>query len=108
MGQRYSKKENVVEINNEERPVSKKWKMMLENLAMQTRSATKPGGGRTSTFILEDNPIYFIIRDLKGVRSRIAEYELQMQQVGELVSRPLLVFLHLAQSLSNSSKCPER
>jgi hypothetical protein len=24
------------------------------------------------------------------------------------LSRPLLVFLHLAQSLSNSSKCPER
>ena len=29
-----------------------------------------------------------IIRDLEGVRSRIAEYELQMQQVGELVDNP--------------------
>ena len=30
-----------------------------------------------------------IIRDLKGVLSRIAEYELQMQHVGELVGNPL-------------------
>ena len=40
------------------------------------------------TFILEDNPVDFIIRDQEGLRSRIVEYELQMQQVGELVGNP--------------------
>ena len=29
-----------------------------------------------------------IIHDLEGVRSRIMEYELQMQQVGEMVGNP--------------------
>jgi hypothetical protein len=55
---------------------------------MRTKSATKPRGGGTSTFTLEDSPVDSIIRDLEGVRSRIAEYELQMQQVGELVGNP--------------------
>jgi hypothetical protein len=88
MGHEYSKEEDVVEFKNEERPVSKKRKLILGNLATRTRSTTKPGGGGTSTFTLEDNPVDFIIRDLEGVRSRIAEYELQMQQVGELVGNP--------------------
>jgi hypothetical protein len=61
---------------------------MLENRATRTRSATKPVGGGTFTFPLEDNPVDSIIRDLEGVRSRIAEYELQIQQVGELVGNP--------------------
>jgi hypothetical protein len=85
MGQKYSKEENVAEFSSEKRPVSKKRKLMMENLATRTRSATKPGGGRTFTFTLEDNPMDSIICDLEGVRSRIAEFELQMQQVGELV-----------------------
>ena len=55
---------------------------------MRTRSATKVGGGGTSTFPLEDNPMDSIISDLEGVRSRIAEYELQMQQVGKMVGNP--------------------
>jgi hypothetical protein len=88
MGHEYSKEEDVAEFNNEERPVSKKRKLMLGNLAKRTKSATKPGGGGTSTFSLEDNPVDSIIRDLEGVRYRIAEYELQMQQVGELVGNP--------------------
>jgi hypothetical protein len=79
MGMEYSKEEYVAEFNNEEWPVSKKRNLMLENLATRTRSATKPGGCGTSTFILEDNPVDSIIRDLEGERSRIAEYELQMQ-----------------------------
>ena len=53
------------------------------NPATRTRSATRPEGGGTSTFTLEDNPVDSIIRDLEGVRSRIAEYELQNQQVEE-------------------------
>ena len=61
---------------------------MLENLATRTMSTTKPGGGGTSTFTLENNPVDSIIRDLEGVRSRIAKYELQIQQVGELVGNP--------------------
>jgi hypothetical protein len=77
-----------VEFSNKERPVSKKRKLILENLATWTMSATKPRGGRTSTFTLEDNPVDSIIRDLEGVRFRIAGYELQMQQVGELVGNP--------------------
>ena len=79
MGQDYSKEEDVADFNNEERSMSKKRKLMLRNLATRTMSATKPGGGGTSTFTLEDNPVDSIIRDLEGVRSRIAEYELQMQ-----------------------------
>ena len=58
------------------------------NLATRTRSATKAGGGGTSTFPLEGNPVDSIIRDLEGVRSRIAEYEPQMQYVGEMVGNP--------------------
>ena len=86
MGQEYSKEEDVAEFSNEERPVSKK--LMLGNLATRTRSATKVRGGETSTFTLEDNPVGSIICDLEGIRSRIAEYELQMQQVEELVGNP--------------------
>jgi hypothetical protein len=81
-----SKEEDVVELSNEERPATKKRKLMLGNRATRTKSATKPVGGGTST--LEDNPVDVIIRDLEGVRSRIAEYELQMRQVGELVGNP--------------------
>jgi hypothetical protein len=58
------------------------------NLAIRIMSATKPGGGGTSTFTLEDNPVDSIIRDMEGVRSWIAEYELHMQQVGEMVGNP--------------------
>jgi hypothetical protein len=88
MDQEYSKEKDVAEVSNEEQLVSKKMKLMLGKLATQTRSATKLGGGRTSNFTLEDNPVDSIIRDLEGIRSRIAEYELQMQQVGELVGNP--------------------
>ena len=88
MGHEGSKEEDMVELSNEERPVTKKRNLMLGNRATRTRSATKPVGGETSTFILEDNPVDGIIRDLEGVRSRIAEYELQMRQIGELVSNP--------------------
>ena len=87
MDQEYSKEEDVTDFSNEERPVSKKKKLMLGNLATQTRSATKPGGG--GTFSLEDNPVDSIICNLEVVRSRITEYELQMQQVEELVGNPL-------------------
>ena len=61
---------------------------MLGNSATRTRSATKPVGGGTSTFPLEDNLVDSFIRDLEEVRCWIAEYELQMQQVGELVGNP--------------------
>ena len=30
-----------------------------------------------------------IMRDLKGIQSRIADYELQSRQVGELIGNPL-------------------
>jgi hypothetical protein len=88
MGHEGSKEEDVLELSNEERPATKKRKLMLENRATRTRFATKPVGGGTSTFALEDNPVDAIIHDLEGVRSRIAEYELQMRQVGELVGNP--------------------
>jgi hypothetical protein len=84
-GHEASKEEDVVELSNKERPATKKQKLMLGNHATRTRSPTKPVGGGTSTFTLEDNPVDAIIRDLEGVRSRIANYELQMRQVGELV-----------------------
>lgn len=88
MGHEYSSDKDVVEFSNEEWPVSKKRKLMLRHLATWTRSATKPGGGGTATFILDDNPMYSIIRGLEGVLSRIAEYELEMQHVEELVGNP--------------------
>jgi hypothetical protein len=88
MGHEGSKDEDVVELNNEERPATKKRKLMLGNRATRTKSATKPVGGGTSTFTLEDNPVDVIIRDLEGVRSRIAQYELQIRQIGELVGNP--------------------
>jgi len=88
MGQEYSEEEDAAEFSNEERPVSKKRKLMLGNLAMWTKSATMYGGSGTSTFTLKDNPVDSIIHNLEGVRSRIAEYERQMQQVGELVGNP--------------------
>jgi hypothetical protein len=88
MGHEVSKEEDVVELSNEERTATKKRKLMLGNRATRTKSATKPVGGGTSTFTLEDNPVDAIIRDLEGVRSRIAEYELQIRQVGELVGNP--------------------
>ena len=69
----------MVEFSNEERTVTKKWILMLENRPTRTRSATKPVKGGTSTFTLEDNPVDVIIRDLEGVRSRMAEFELQMR-----------------------------
>jgi hypothetical protein len=47
--------EEVVELNNEEWPVSKKRKLIGENPATWTKSATKAAGGETSTFTLEDN-----------------------------------------------------
>jgi hypothetical protein len=86
MGHDGPKEEDVVELSSGERPATKKRKLMLGNRATRTKSATKPGGGGTST--LEDNPVDAIIRDLEGVRSRIAEYELQIRKVGELVDNP--------------------
>ena len=77
MGHEGSKEEYIVELSNEERPATKKRKLMLGNHATQTRSATRPIG-----FTLDNNPVDAIIRDLEGVWSRIAKYELQMQQVG--------------------------
>ena len=62
-GHKYSKEDDVVKLSNEERHVSKKRKLMLENRATPTCSATKPVGGRFSTFILEDNTVNSIIRD---------------------------------------------
>ena len=88
IGHECSKEEDVVKLSNEERPVSEKLKLMWENRATRTRSATKPVGGGTSTFNLENNPVDSIIRDLEGIRSRIAEYELQMQQIGKLIDKP--------------------
>jgi hypothetical protein len=79
MGHEGSREEDAVELSNEERPAIKKRKLMLENRATRTRSATKSVGGGTSTFTLEDNPVDTIIRDLEGVRSRMAEYEVQMR-----------------------------
>jgi hypothetical protein len=79
MGYKGLKEEDVVELSNEERPATKKRKLMLENRATRTKSTTKPVGGGTSIFTLEDNPVDAIIRDLEGVRSRIAKYELQMR-----------------------------
>jgi hypothetical protein len=86
MGHEGPKEEDVVELSSGERPTTKKRKLMLGNRATRTKSATKPVGGGTST--LEDNPVDAIIRDLEGVRARIAEYELQMRHVGELVGNP--------------------
>jgi hypothetical protein len=88
MGQEYSTEEDAAKFSNEERPVSKKMKLMLENLATRTRSATKHEGGGTSTFTLEDNPVEPIIRDLEGVRSRITEYERQMSTGGGTCGQP--------------------
>jgi hypothetical protein len=79
MGHEGSKEEDVVKLSNKERPATKKRKLMLGNRATRTKSATKPVGGGTSTFTLEDNLVDVIIRDLEGVQSRIAEYELQMR-----------------------------
>jgi hypothetical protein len=45
MCQEGSKEEDVVELSNEERPVTKKRKLMLGNYATRTKSATKPVGG---------------------------------------------------------------
>ena len=88
LGMEDSKEEDLVELSNDERPVSKKSKLIWGNRMTRTRYATKVGGGGTSTFTLEDNPVDSVIRDLEGVWSRIAEYELQMQQVGEMVGSP--------------------
>jgi hypothetical protein len=63
------KEEDVVELNNDEWPVSKKRKLIGKNPRTQTRSATKAGGGGASTFTLEDNPVDSIILDLGGVWS---------------------------------------
>jgi hypothetical protein len=68
--------------------VSKKRKLIGKNLATRTKSVTKPGGGGTSIFILEDNLVDSIICDLEGVRSRITEYKPHMQHVGEMVGNP--------------------
>ena len=80
--------EKVVELSNEERPVSKKRKLIGGNPATRTRSTTKTVEGGTSTLTSEGNLVDSIIRDLEGVRSRNAEYELYMQQVGEMVGNP--------------------
>ena len=89
MGHESSKEEDMVEFSNEERTVTKKRKIMLENRPTRTMSATKPVGGGTSTFILEDNPVDAIIRDLERIRYRMTEYKLQIRQIGELVGNPL-------------------
>ena len=89
MGHESSKEEDMVEFSNEERTVTKKRKIMLENRPTRTMSATKPVGGGTSTFTLEDNPVDAIIRDLEGIRYRMTEYKLQIRQIGELVGNPL-------------------
>jgi hypothetical protein len=65
MGHEGSKEEDVVELSNEERSVTKKRKLMLGNHTTRTRSATKPVGCGTTTFPLEDNPVDAIIRDLE-------------------------------------------
>lgn len=50
MGHEDSKEEGVVDLNHDERPVSKKKKLIGGNVATRTRSATKADGGGTSTF----------------------------------------------------------
>ena len=88
MGYEGLKEEDLVEFSNEERTVTKKRKLMLENQPTRTRSATKSVGGGTSTVTLQDNPVDTFIRDLEGVGSRMAEYELQMKHVRDLVCNP--------------------
>ena len=80
MGHQGSNEEDLIELSNEERPVTKKQKLILGNRATRTRSTTKLVGCGTSTFTLEDNSVDAIIRSLEGVRSRIAEYKLQMRR----------------------------
>jgi hypothetical protein len=88
MGHEGSREKDAVELSSEERPAIMKRKLMLGNRTTRTRSATKPVGGGTSTFTLEDNPVDTIIRNLERVQYRMAEYEVQMRQVGELVGNP--------------------
>ena len=78
-GHEESKEEDMAEFSNEERTVTRKRKLTLENRPTRTRSATKSVGGGPSTFTEEDNPVDAIIRDLEGVRSRMTEYKLQMR-----------------------------
>ena len=78
----------MAEFSNEERTVTRKRKLTLENRPTRTRSATKSVGGGPSTFTEEDNPVDAIIRDLEGVRSRMTEYKLQVRRIGELVGNP--------------------
>ena len=85
MGHEGSKEKDLVEFSNKERTVTKKRKLMLEDQLTRIKSATKLVGGRTSTSILEENPVDAIIRDLEGVRYRVVEYEHQTLQVAELV-----------------------
>ena len=82
MGHESSKEENMAKCSNEERTVTRKRKLMLGNWSTQTRSATKPVRGGTSTFIEEDNLVDAIICDLEGVRSRMTEYKLQVLRIG--------------------------
>ena len=88
MGHEGSKEEDMAEFSNEERTVTRKRKLTLENRPTRTRSATKPIGGGPSTFTEEDNPVDAIIRDLEGVRLRMTEYKLQVRRIGELVGNP--------------------
>ena len=83
MGHESSKEEDMMEFSNEGQTVTNKQKLMLENRLTRTRSATKPVGGGTSTFTLDDNPVDANIRDLERVQSRMTEYKLLMWRIGE-------------------------
>ena len=88
MGREDSKENDMMEFSNEKRIVIKKQKLLLENRSTRTKSATKPVGGGTSTFTLEDNPVDVIIRDLEGVRFWMTEYKLRIRRIEELVGNP--------------------
>ena len=88
MGREESKENDMMEFSNEKQIVIKKQKLLLENRSTWTKSATKPVGGGTSTFTLEDNPVDVIIRDLEGVRFWMTEYKLRIRRIEELVGNP--------------------
>ena len=83
ISQEDSKEEDAVELSDEEWPVYKRRKVIKKNPTIRTKFAVKAAGGRTSTFILEDNLLDSIIYDLEGVRSRIMKLNYRCNMWGK-------------------------
>ena len=81
---------DVVVVSDGEEPAPKKRKRVIVegSPSLRTRAATRAAVAGPSRMSAGENPVDPILRDLEEVRSRMAAYELTMQQIEGMVGNP--------------------